>query len=118
MNILDLVKRRHSHEQGPKWSDPVTSAPAPHPSVVLNMSLRDFAQAGLLVRVKCRTLADEEVYFASSQKEAEIGRAEGLQVYTSDELAELFRLQPDQETLKTIHEAKLALGARVMKHEP
>ena len=84
---------------------------------LLGMPLSDFAKASLLVRVRCQALDGEEIYFASTEREAEIGRAEGLQVYTAEELAELYRLQPDEAALKTIHEAKRALGAKIIEAE-
>jgi len=46
------------------------------------------------------------VYIASSEKEATVGRAEGLITYTADELIELCKGKPDPDVMRTIHEAK------------
>ncbi|MBI5193558.1 MAG: hypothetical protein HZA08_08985, partial [Nitrospirae bacterium] len=50
---------------------------------VLKMKLSDFKQAGLLIRIKAGVLDGEYIYLASSAKEAETGKAEGLITYTA-----------------------------------
>lgn len=73
---------------------------------ILHMPLSEFKKCGLLVRVICGHLNGEDVYISSSEKEAAIGRAEGLITYTADELIELCKGKPDPDDLKVIHEAK------------
>ena len=78
--------------------------------IILSMPLSQFKKAGLLVRVKCRHLNSEEIYIASSEKEAAVGRAEGLMVYFADEFIELCKGKPSPDIMRQIHEAKKILG--------
>ncbi len=88
---------------------------APNLADIVRMTILDFSRAGLLLRVRCRAHGGEAVYFASTEKEAAIGRAEGLVTYSAAELAELFKLKPDAAALKTIHEAKRVLEGRIVR---
>ena len=73
---------------------------------VLNMPLSQFKKAGLLCRVPCDHLTGGDYYIASTEKEAAVGRAEGLVVYLADELIELVKGKPSPDVMRQIHEAK------------
>lgn len=82
---------------------------------ILSMPLSEFRKAGLLVRVRCGHLDGEEVYIASSEKEAEIGRSEGLVVYLADELIELVKGKPSPDELRQLHTIKKEFGGRLIE---
>ncbi len=81
---------------------------------ILNMPLSEFKRAGLLVRVQCGHLNDEDVFIASTEQEAETGRAEGLITYTADELIELIKGKPSLDELRQIHTMKKEFGGRLI----
>lgn len=76
---------------------------------ILKMPVSDFKKAGLLVRVRCHNLEGEEIYLASAEREAAIGKAEGLVCYTAEELVQLIKGKPNREELKAIHMVKRKL---------
>ena len=45
---------------------------------LLKRPLSQFKNGGYLVRVRCSVLDGTEIFIASSEKEAEVGRSEGL----------------------------------------
>lgn len=73
---------------------------------ILHMPLSEFKKCGLLVRVRCGHLNGEDIYIASTEREAGIGRSEGLITYTGDELIELVKGKPSPDDLKVIHDCK------------
>lgn len=73
---------------------------------ILNMPLSQFKKAGLLCRVRCGHLNGEDIFIASGEKEAAIGRAEGLTVYLADELIELVKGKPSPDVMRQFQEAK------------
>ncbi len=77
---------------------------------LLKMTLSDFKKAGLLVRIRCRHLNGEEVFIASSEKEAAIGRAEGLICYLADELHNLIKGKSTPEEVRAVHQVKTSLN--------
>lgn len=73
---------------------------------LLKMPLSHFKHGGYLVRVGCKHLNGEDIFIASSEKEAAVGRAEGLIVYLADELMELVKGKPSPDFMQQIHDAK------------
>jgi len=82
--------------------------------VILNMSPSEFKKAGLLIRIKSDYLGGEEIYLASTEKEAYIGRSEGLACYIPDEIPNLRGLS--KERLRYINEIKkIFQGSQVLE---
>ena len=77
---------------------------------ILSMPLSKFKKSGLLVRVRCGLLNDEDVFIASSEKEAQIGKSDGLVVYTGDELIQLVKGKPSPDVFRMLHELKKIFG--------
>ena len=78
---------------------------------ILSMPLSKFKKSGLLVRVRCGFLnGEEDVFIASSEKEAEVGKSEGLVVYTGDELIQLVKGKPSPDELRMLHDLKIIFG--------
>lgn len=73
---------------------------------LLRMPLSEFKRGGYLVRVRCRHLGDQEVFIASSEKEAETGRAEGLVTFTADEMIQLIKSKATPEEVQALHKVK------------
>lgn len=94
---------------------PVPSVPTIKEDTLLKMPLSEFKKGGYLVRVRCRHLNNEEIYIASTEREAAIGRAEGLIVYLADELIELVKDKPNPDVMRTIHEAKKILQGTLLE---
>ena len=82
---------------------------------ILTMPLSQFKKAGLLVRVRCGHLNGEDIFIASSEKEAIVGRAEGLIVYLADELVALVKGKPNPDTMRQIHNVKKIVGGRLIE---
>lgn len=80
----------------------------------LKMPISDFKKAHLLIRIRSRVLDAEEIFIASSDREAEIGRAEGLVCYTADEIAHIVASKSPLEDIKAIHAIKKELGGRLI----
>lgn len=94
------------------------SVPTQQFDEILQMPLSQFKRGSYLVRVRCRHLDNEIVYLASTEREAAIGRAEGLTVYLATELIELVKSQPTPDVMKQIHEAKkILLGTLIAANE-
>lgn len=72
-----------------------------------NISLADFKKRNMGVLVYSKYL-DDEIWFCSNQIIANQILTDDSQTitYTIDELANLIRLKPDVNSLKSIHEAK------------
>ena len=83
--------------------------------IILSMSLTQFKKARLLVRVRCRHLDGEDVFIASTEKEAEVGMSEGLVTYKANELIELVRGQPATDVIRQIHEIKKILQGTLLE---
>ena len=92
----------------------VPSVPTTEPPTlledILSMPLSQFKEAGLLCRVRCGNLGGEDVFIASSEKEAEVGKSEGLIVYTGDELIQLVKGKPSPDELRMLHDLKKIFG--------
>lgn len=77
---------------------------------ILKMPLSEFKKGGYLIRARCRHLNNEDVFIASTEKEAAIGRAEGLIVYLPDELHNLIRAKATPEDVRAVHQVKTSLN--------
>lgn len=77
---------------------------------ILQMPLSQFKKGAYLIRVRCRYLNNEEVFIASSEREAAIGRAEGLTVYLPDELIQLVRSKATPAEVRAVYLVKQSLG--------
>lgn len=77
---------------------------------ILQMPLSEFKKGGYLVRVRCRVLNGQEIYLASSERELQTGKAEGLVCYTADELLNLIKGQPFPEEVRAVHQVKTSLN--------
>lgn len=93
----------------------INPADVEDPLKLLKMPLSQFKEGGYLIRVRCKHLGGEDVFIASTEREAQIGRAEGLTVYLADELLSLVKGKPDPETMRTIHNAKKVLGGTLIE---
>lgn len=82
---------------------------------LLKMPLSQFKKGGYLIRVRCRHLGGEEVFIASSEKHAEIGRSEGLICYLPDELLHLIKGQATPEEVRAVHMVKKELGGTLIE---
>lgn len=80
--------------EGPEW--PLTA------EEVLRMPLSEFAEAGLVVRVRAEVLDGEEVIFASNN--ALLDPGERSVTYRASELRQILGLAPAE--LRSVHEAK------------
>ncbi|HBO83448.1 MAG TPA: hypothetical protein DD641_00330 [Deltaproteobacteria bacterium] len=82
---------------------------------ILSMPLSQFKKSGLLCRVRCQHLGGEEVFIASTEKEAAVGISEGLIVYLADELVELVKRKPSPDVMLQIHQAKKILHGTLIQ---
>lgn len=84
---------------------------------ILTMPLSEFKKGNYLIRVRCRHLNNEEVFIASTEREATIGRAEGLVVYLPDELINLIKAKATPEEVRAVHIVKSSLGGTLLHKE-
>lgn len=82
---------------------------------ILKMPLSQFKRGGYLIRVRCRHLGGEEVFIASSEREAAIGRAEGLTCYLPDELHNLIKAKATPEEVMAVHQVKQTFEAKLQE---
>lgn len=81
------------------------SARHPKAEDIALMGLEEFAQAGLVVRVRSSILGQDVLFVSDNVPEAAIAHR-GLTVYRARELRKLAILGPSPRSLKTIHDAK------------
>lgn len=81
---------------------------------LLKMSLSQFKKGSYLIRLRCRHLNNEEVFIASTEKEAAIGKAEGLITYIADELLQLIKGKANPEELLAVHRVKKEVGGKLI----
>lgn len=110
-----LAKRR---QQASTCSAP--SQGLPRPQDVLNMSMSQFAQAGLLISVRPSLFPGELIWLASDNASFEadkMGHYQGRVVYRAREWRQLWgdtRRGMDEPALRLIHEAKKIFGGDLL----
>ncbi len=99
---LEAIRRRR-----PQVSAAMSANEAPTPTLdeVAAMSLDEFAQAGLILRVRSAAL-DSQVLFVSDNVAESALADEELVVYRASELRKLAVLHPEPHTLRCLHEVK------------
>ncbi|MDA8021138.1 MAG: hypothetical protein MPN21_27185 [Thermoanaerobaculia bacterium] len=99
---LEAIRRR-----SPQMSDATCAKEVPTPTSdeVAAMSLDDFAQAGLILRVRSAAL-DSQVLFVSDNVAKSALADEELVVYRASELHKPAVLHPEPHTLRCLHEVK------------
>ena len=70
------------------------------------MSLAEFAQAGLIIRVRSDVLGRDVLFVSDDVPENALSGA-ALPIYRASELRKLATLQPEPRSLRCIHEAKI-----------
>lgn len=95
--------------QGP---EPVVPQQLPTPGAVAAMTLKEFARAGLKVRVHSQVLGCDVLFVSDNVPDNEID-ARGLPVYRAHELRKLALMKPQPHSLRCIHEVKTVFGGTV-----
>lgn len=89
--------------------EPNLSRQRPTAEDAANMTLDEFARAGLTVRIHSRVLGCNVLFVSDNAADGNIN-AQGPTVYRTHELRKLAVLKPQPHSLRTIHEVKAVFG--------